>query len=179
MKSHLQSTKSAPLNHPMKHSLQAVLCFFFLALVPTTQAVTLEWQYPLPPGFHGGLSQVVADGEGGVACVFSTSLNTANLFTIVWIDFEGREVYKKTFDQTTSQSPEIVGISKRGLAYSFGSAAPPLVMVDTHGKETVLPTTLKYVPEMVQRYDDEHGIFAYSLGTATVPTGFIVRYKYK
>ncbi|HWX16518.1 MAG TPA: hypothetical protein VNY07_08025 [Chthoniobacterales bacterium] len=179
--------RNYPPNHKLSHRsfLQMALSVCILAIISltgTTRAATLKWSYPVAAPFGQDSVEWFADGKGGVAALMQA---TTSDYLILWLDQNGREIYKKVISNPHNQNTFlIVAIGDHSFVY-WTDMGPTehLIEVDRQGHETLIePPNQTLQPFRTGdigfgqvAYDDK-GFFTMSFDQASNPS--IVRYSY-
>jgi hypothetical protein len=154
------------------------ICLLLLVSISTTSASTLKWRYRLPASFSS-LSQILADSSGnGVAFVYSTSDPDTGQpgYTVVWLDTQGRELYKKSLG-IEGGGLAVIGVTRNALTYD-GGLGSAFVVVDRQGRESILPRTFRGTSNFNITYTNDFGVYALEIGTPDDPIYSIVFYSY-
>ena len=153
----------------MKSRYLLSICLLVLLSGSTTSAATLKWRYRLPASFSG-LPQILADSSGnGVAFVYSTTDPDTGQpgYTVVWLDSQGRELYKKTLG-IGGGGLAVIGVTRNALTYD-GGLGSAFVVVDRQGHESILPQTLRSNSTFNITYINDSGVHALETGTPDDP----------
>ena len=150
--------------------IKALILLFTLSFA--LFAATEVWKYDRNSDPDGAmLFQIVNDGKGGCATVWS---NTNELFNIVWLDKKGKVKYNQQMYGFFFSPNIIMQCSKKQLVYLSGAPIPMIVQVNSKGKAKVIGTLNGYltgiltIPIPQQKLSDKKGFFAVNADTNSV-----------
>jgi hypothetical protein len=164
-----------------KTKILALVSALLIAAITTATnatAATPAWSYPLPDS--AAVYNLAADGAGGAAFTYNTfdAVRGFYVSTVVWLDNQGRQLYKKT--DTSGSTLLIIGVTKKGLVYDFQTGT--VFVVDRDGRETSIERATRANNFQFEGVNiDEAGLFLlqYVNQTPDSSSAIIARYTFK
>ena len=161
-----------------------IITFACLMIPSVCKAVTQQWSYTIgsiSPGTNYWVDQIVADGKGGCAAVWTRTDITMphDTMNIAQFDKKGIKLWERSYYRTTIK---ISYCDKKKVVFSISPNNPvtdSTYIVDNKGVENVVYSTTTLMNDKIGPAGDKKGFFAQNDFLAAYGDIAIIRYSYK